>query len=86
MKFCDKQTILGSKVYTAADQTIPDSIRYDSDYVPRVKVLLSNELRDEFFSRKDIYTSQSSFVNLFKGIYATNQYGNGTVLLIDRQT
>ncbi len=82
-KFCDKQTILGSKVYTAADQTIPDSIRYDSDYVPRVKVLLSNELRDEFFSRQDIYTSQSSFVNFFKGIYATNQYGNGTVLLID---
>ena len=82
-KFCDKQTILGSKVYTAADQTIPDSIRYDSDYVPRVKVLLSNELRDEFFTRKDIYTSQSSFVNFFKGMYATNQYGNGTVLLID---
>lgn len=82
-EFTNKQTILGKKVYTAVDKTIPDSIRNASDYVGSVTILLPNSLKEEFFTRSDIYTSQQAFLNFFKGIYATTTYGDGTVLLID---
>ncbi len=82
-EFTNKQTILGKKVFTAVDLTIPDSVRNASNFVGSVNVLFPESLRDEFFSRTDIYSNQQAFLDFFKGVYATTTYGDGTVLLID---
>ena len=81
--FCNKQTILGQQTFTAKDPAVSDSIRKTSSYRAAVRVVFPTSLRDEFFSRTDIYTSQAAFLEFFKGVYATIANGNGSVLLVD---
>ncbi len=81
--FCNKQTILGKQVFTAVDKTIPESIRNASNYIGKLRIIFSESLRDEFFNSNSIYSSQSDFLNFFKGVYVTTTFGDGTVLMID---
>lgn len=48
-KYYDRDHILGTKAYTAANRVLSDSVRSQSDYLPYMEIRLSDELRDKFY-------------------------------------
>ena len=91
LKYYNPNNLLARKAYTAVDQSLSDSIRNSDDFYPNVR-LTSEEItklgkriyrlnRDhpEYFK-----TSEAFINNVFKGIYAKNDYGNGTILYVDQ--
>lgn len=82
-EFCSESIVLGSRTYTAYDQTVTAEDRNKSGYCNSVKVKLPQSLLNDMMTRSDIYNSQDDFVNFFKGVYVTNTHGVQTVLEID---
>lgn len=91
LKYYNPNNLLARKAYTAVDQSLSDSIRNSDDFYPNVR-LTSEEItklgkriyrlnRDhpEYFK-----TSEAFINNVFKGIYAKNDCGNGTILYVDQ--
>lgn len=99
-KYYDPNKLLGRKAYSAYDATIPDSVRNATDsygnsiYYPYVAFRLDKEqygnrilkLNREYQEGKnDYFKNAENFINkVFKGIYAKSDYGDGTILYIDR--
>lgn len=99
-KYYDPNKLLGRKAYSAYDATIPDSVRNATDsygnpiYYPYVAFRLDKEqygnrilkLNREYQEGKnDYFKNAENFINnIFKGIYAKSDYGDGTILYIDR--
>ncbi len=86
--YYDSSDLLARKAYTAVDLSISDSIRnlYDFDWVT---VTLPNSLGQEILekSREAEANGQDFapiFMDMFKGIYVKNDYGDGTVLYISQ--
>lgn len=83
--------LLARKAYTAVDLSLSDSIRNSSDFYPNVrftspklkelgeKILKANREHPEWFAKPNAFID-----NLFKGIYAKSDYGDGTILYVDQ--
>lgn len=87
------------KAYTAYDTSLPDSIRNATDsngnslFYPNVTLPLSKEFGNELLQlnrayqrgENDFFKNSEKFIdNVFKGVYIKNDYGNGTILYVDR--
>ena len=92
--YCDMQTTLGMKTYTAYDRSVPDSVRNETDnytgeltYYPNVVVQMPNELGQKFYDESvnnpSTFANQEAFNNFFPGLYLTNTFGSGNILKID---
>ena len=83
-------SLLGTKAYTAVDQTIPDSIRFDDDYVKNVFIKLNvakaQELGSRIFSsaRANKENFYKVFQDVFRGIYVKSDYGDGVILYVNK--
>ena len=86
-QYCDMENPMGSAAYTLYDLSTPDSIRYDSyyPYTPSIRVKLPTELGqkiyDETRNNPSTFKDQNSFNQFFPGVYITNTYGSGSLLL-----
>ncbi len=88
--YCDLQTLIGEKTYTAYDLSIPDSIRKITDpnhpqyYSPNVRIRISKDLAQKFYDETvqnpGTFQNQESFNNFFPGFYVTTDYGTGNIL------
>ena len=92
--YCNMNTPLGVKTFTAHDMTVPDSVRnalatdgYGNlyrTYVPRLRIKLPVELGqkiyDETINNPSSFASQNAFNEFFPGIYITNTFGSGCLL------
>ncbi|MDL2213414.1 DUF4270 domain-containing protein [Bacteroides sp. OttesenSCG-928-E20] len=83
------EDLIGRKAYTAVDWSHSDSIRSLDTYTNAVtftlpkefgnKILRLNREHPEYFKNSDAFIE-----NVFKGIYAKSDYGDGTILYIDQ--
>lgn len=90
-KYYKEDSLLARKAYTAVDLSLSDSVRNSSDFYPNVrftspklkklgdKILKANREHPEWFAKPDAFIN-----NLFKGIYAKSDYGDGTILYVDQ--
>lgn len=91
-KYCDMQNSLGSQTYTAHDNSVPDSIRTETDtegypyYTPNVTIRMPKEFGQKFYDESinnpSTFTSQENFNKFLPGLYVTNTYGSGNILQI----
>lgn len=85
-KYCDMQKSLGMQTYTAHDNSIPDSVRSDADFIPTIKIRMPQEFGqkfyDELLNNPETFKSQENFNKFFPGLYITNTYGSGNILQI----
>ena len=90
-----KGILLGRKAYTAYDATVPDSIRTATDsngnatYSPSIVFNLDKEIGqkiyDENKSHPEYFKNADAFIeNVFPGVCIQNDYGDGTILYVDR--
>lgn len=88
--YCDMRTSWGSHTYTAYDMTVPDSVRYETDYngnrtyFPSMSIPMPQELGQKFYdetvNNPSSFNSQDSFNEFFPGLYITNTFGSGNIL------
>ena len=87
-EYCDMQTSLGSKAYTAYNSSISDEERYSGTYHPCVTIPMPYELGQRFYeeTKKNpaTFKNQDSFNEFFPGIYVTNTFGSGNILSVSR--
>ena len=88
-KYCDMQTVLGQKMYTAYDVTISDSVRNgltSTTYTPVVRVKLPTEIGQDFYNETvnnpGSFENQDAFNQYFPGLYITNTFGSGNLLTV----
>lgn len=90
-----KGVLLGRKAYTAYDATVPDSIRTATDsngnatYSPSIVFNLDTEIGqkiyDENKNHPEYFKNADAFIeNVFPGVCIQNDYGDGTILYVDR--
>jgi hypothetical protein len=83
--YCDMDHPLGVSTYTPYDLSISDSIRSLSSYMPNVRVKLPVELGQKFYDESinhpETFDSQSAFNEFFPGVYVTNTFGSGNLIL-----
>lgn len=94
-KYYDKSGLLGSKAYTAYDATVSDAERNAVDsygistFYPNVtfpldkaegqRILDLNRTHPEYFKNSETFIE-----NVFPGVYLKSDYGDGTILYVDR--
>lgn len=88
--FCDLQTLIGEKTYTAYDLSIPDSIRNITDtsnpnyYTPNVRIRISTDIAQSFYdetvNNPSSFQNQEAFNKFFSGFYVTTGFGTGNIL------
>lgn len=94
-KYYSESTLIGRKAYTAYDTSVPDSVREETDiygystYYPSIVFPMDKEWANEVLRKnreqKDGFKDSEYFINnIFKGIYAKTDLGDGTILYIDR--
>lgn len=93
-QYYNTSDLLGRRAYTAYDASVPDSIRNATDsygyslYYPSISFPLSKERGNEILranrATNGFKNSEYFINNIFKGIYAKSDYGDGTILYIDR--
>ena len=90
-----KGDLLGRKAYTAYDATVPDSIRNATDsngnptYSPSIVFNLDTELGQQIYdlnkSNPAYFNNSDAFIeHVFPGVCIQNDYGDGTILYVDR--
>lgn len=77
--YCDKSELLGTRLVTAAQPT--DSVYSSSSggYTYYVRFCFSSDFADRFF-KDESYTSVEDFVQFFKGLYITSDFGTACML------
>ena len=88
--FCDLQTLIWEKTYTAYDLSIPDSIRNITDtsdpdyYTPNVRIRISTDIAQRFYdetvNNPSSFQNQEAFNKFFPGFYVTTGVGTGNIL------
>ena len=91
-QYCDMQTLLGEKTYTAYDMSISDSIRNITDssdpnyYTPNVRIRISTDVAQRFYdetvNNPETFQNQDSFNQFFPGFYVTTSFGTGSILKV----
>lgn len=78
--------LLGRKAYSAIDLSVSDSIR--KNFIVPIRVTIPIEIGESIYKASrdggDKGLTNAKFQELFKGIYAKSDYGDGTVLYINR--
>ncbi len=92
-RYYSPDSLLGSKTYTAYDESITDSIRKGTDlngnslYSPHVVIPLSKKFGNYLLKlnrdNPDAFKNSETFKKIFPGVYATCDRGDGTILYID---
>lgn len=93
----DKSYILGRKAYSAYDPSIPDSVRNATDsygnstFYPSVVFPLDRKefgdkrILEKYRNEPDKFKDADTFIKeIFKGVYLRSDYGDGTILYVDR--
>ncbi|MCS3176996.1 DUF4270 domain-containing protein [Candidatus Bacteroides intestinigallinarum] len=93
-EFYKESDILGSKVYTAVDLSVKDSIRNSDTYVPSVHLTFEKSIAErvggnilrEFRKAQDkgAKFDNKEFFKAFKGLYVRSDFGDGTVLYVNQ--
>ena len=92
-KYYKPTDLLGRRAYTAYDTSVTDEERYATDsngdltYYPHIDFTLDKEKYGiEWYNRPatDFANSETFIENVFRGIYLKRDYGDGTILYIDR--
>ena len=82
--YIPNKKVLGKKFYTGVDYTLPDSLKNDN--YSYVAIKMNDELKKRFYDAliktPEVFETQSSFNDFFKGIYFKNTHGNGTMLKV----
>ena len=81
--------LIGDKSYTAVNLAHSDSLRNTDTYLPCVVVTLPTELGQDIYNKSRECEANNEdfapvFMDMFKGIYVENDYGDGTILYIDQ--
>lgn len=89
-EYCDLQTLIGEKTYTAYDLSISDSIRKITDtsdpnyYTPNVRIRINTDVAQSFYdetiNNPNSFHNQEAFNNFFPGFYVTTGFGTGNIL------
>ena len=83
-QFTDSTILMGRRIVTSVDLTVPDSVREDEDYYPTIRYKFSDEQLQRFFDIPEpAYSDLNSFCEEFKGMYITTQYGVSTMFYLD---
>lgn len=98
-KYYNKQDpqLLGRKAYTAYDTSVPDSVRFHKNpagnrtYYPNLAFQLDRKkfgddrILKVYRQHPEYFKNSAAFIDkVFKGVYAKSDYGDGTILYIDR--
>jgi hypothetical protein len=88
--YCDMSNPLATKVYTAHDQTISDSIRAITDsydvnyYTPNIRIQMpvsfGQSFYDEMVNNPASFDTQKAFNEFFPGLYITTTFGSGNLI------
>jgi hypothetical protein len=90
--YCDMQQSWGSRVFTASNGVIVDSMLasstsstyiYDRDVSIRLPIELGQKIYDETVQNPSTFENQEAFNRFFPGVYVTTDYGSGTILHIN---
>ena len=93
--YCDMSQMLGSKVFTAIDQSVPQHIRDSVDptyktpaYFPYIAIDFPKELGQQIYDATvqtpEHFRNQETFNNFFPGLYVTTDPGTtGCILKLD---
>lgn len=96
-EYIQQNLLLGRKAYSAYDTSVPDSIRNGTDddgydlYYPNVSFPLDKDKFGEdrilkvYREHPEYFRNADEFIkNVFSGVYIKSDYGDGTILYIDR--
>jgi len=80
--YCSKSILLGNRIMVAIPDTVADSAKYQ----PKLTYKFSQTQVQNMFNApaNGAFASQNAFVNYFKGIYLTSDYGNGAIWYVNR--
>lgn len=91
--YADMQTSLGMQTYTAFDRSVPDDVRYATDYegkrtfYPVITIRMPQELGQKFYDQTinnpSSFDDQDAFNEFFPGLYITNTFGSGNIIGVD---
>jgi len=85
--YVNMQQPLGMQAYTARDMSISDSAYINSNFSPSVSILLPNEIGERFYKASmdgsGAFANQDRFNEFFPGLYVTNTFGSGSILVIN---
>lgn len=90
--YCDMSQLMGKKVFTAVDKSVPDSVRFEyiSDYgymfTPNVTIDFPKEFGQEIYENTinspELFRNQETFNEYFPGLYVTTGQGSGCILKV----
>jgi hypothetical protein len=91
--YADMGTSLGQLTYTPYDKNISDSIwalpsTDGSYYNPRLRMRLPDALGQKFYdetiNHPESFSSQRAFNAFFPGVYVTNTFGSGNIIIVSK--
>ncbi len=86
--YYDHNQKLGSKIYTATWQSLPDSLK--KLQYGEIKVTLPKEIGQKLFDKyhedPTIFAYPEKFAEFFPGVYIKNSYGSGRVMRVAKTT
>ena len=86
LAYSDMQTSYGSRVYTAYNNEVPDSLRALDTYSPNIRIIMPTEIGQRFYDESvnhpETFKSQESFNAFWPGMYVTTTFGSGNILSI----
>ncbi|WP_321480981.1 DUF4270 domain-containing protein [uncultured Bacteroides sp.] len=87
--YYNESDLLGQKAYTAVNLSLSDSLRSSSNFTPYVRFVLPKEFGDSIIKQNkehpEYFENAQKFIDhIFKGIYVKTDYGEGTILYVDK--
>lgn len=73
--------LVGKKVMTPVNYSLPDSVLSDTTYIPSIRYHLGKQYAEHIFNLpQEAFASIEAFQEHFKGFYLTTDYGSSTML------
>ena len=81
--------LIGEQAYTAVNLAHSDSLRNTDTYIPSVAITLPTSLGQNIYNKSREAEANNQdfapiFMDMFKGIYVDNDFGDGTILYVDQ--
>ena len=80
--FTDCSRLFARTSYVPYDLTVPDDTR-SSSYVNQIRVRMPDEMMRTLMSDPSLAGSQEAFRDFLNGLYVTNSYGDGCMVMTD---
>lgn len=91
-EYYNKNSVIATKVFTAHDQTVSDSVRTEVDsngnylFVPNITFALPKDLGQQIYdatlSSPEHFRNSDAFARFFPGFYVTTTQGSGCILRV----